>query len=175
MWQLPVLPVAVLLLAGALLAPARQADRGADSNPASTGRGVSRTPSVVAARRDCRGGRRLPSCIAIPLASTEAVRQSQAAARAGDTEAALADAKAAIRVEPAAASAQLQAALVLELQHDFSSALKYAQIATTDEPANWQNWLVRSRIEAEAGHPAQAVAAFRRARSLNPQSAIFRT
>ncbi len=109
----------------------------------------------------------------MPLAATSDVRSSQAAVNAGDYRAALADAQAAMRVEPGAASAQLQAALVLELEGRFETAVTFARAATRDTPADWQTWLVRSRLEAEAGHPLLAVAAYRHARALNPQSAIF--
>jgi tetratricopeptide (TPR) repeat protein len=113
--------------------------------------------------------------IGVPLAETNALRQSQAAASAHHDASALAAAQSALRIEPGAASAELQAALVLEQQHRIADALLDARAATADEPANWQNWLVRSRLEAEAGHPRLAVAAFRRARTLNPQSSIFQS
>ena len=48
-----------------------------------------------------------------------------------------------------------------------------ARAATRNEPADWQAWLVLSRLEAENGHPGQAVTAFARARALNPQSPVF--
>jgi tetratricopeptide (TPR) repeat protein len=87
---------------------------------------------------------------------------------------ALADARTAVRLQPGAASSQLQLALVLELRGDTPGALTAARAATRDEPANWTAWLVRSRLEAEAGHPASALAAYKRSRSLNPQSPIFK-
>ena len=87
---------------------------------------------------------------------------------------ALADARAAVRVQPGAASAQTQLALVLELQHNYRAALVAGGRATSDEPENWSTWLVVSRLDAEAGHPAASLAAYRRARSLNPQSPIFK-
>ena len=111
--------------------------------------------------------------IGVPLAATSAVRKSQAAASAGNTSAALADARDAIRLEPGAASPEIQTALVLELQHDLTGAAAAARQATLDEPANWQTWLVYSRLEAEAGQPSASVAAYRRARSLNPRSPLF--
>jgi Flp pilus assembly protein TadD len=62
---------------------------------------------------------------------------------------------------------------VLELQGRIGPALAAARRATGDEPLNWDNWLVRSRLEAEAGHAQAAIAAYRRARALNPQSPVF--
>jgi O-Antigen ligase len=162
-WQVPVLPVVVLLLAASVLVPAT---RGARERARDGSRRVLRAVLVVAGL----GGL---IAIGVPLASTAAVRQSQAAAAAGDTTAALADARSAVRLEPAAASPHLQEALVLELQHRFDPAVAAARRATAAEPENWQTWLVLSRLQVEAGHPRLAVAAYRRARSLNPRSPLF--
>jgi len=79
-----------------------------------------------------------------------------------------------VRLEPGAASAQTQLALVLELQHNVPGALAAAHQATIDEPNNWSNWLIDSRLEAEAGHPAASLAAYSRSRALNPQSPLFK-
>jgi len=87
---------------------------------------------------------------------------------------ALADARAAVALEPGAASSQIQLALVLELRGDTAGALTAARAATRDEPDNWSAWLVRSRLETEGGHPGAAVAAYRRSRSLNPRSPLFK-
>lgn len=113
--------------------------------------------------------------IGIPLASTGKLRQSQAAVLAGDTSAALSDARSAARIEPGAASPHLQEALVLELQGRYNAALGPARTATREEPANWQAWLILSRLEAEAGHAAAAVSAYRHARAADPHSPIFQT
>jgi hypothetical protein len=166
-WQVPVLPVAFMLVAAAVLAPRLPA--GADPR--------ARTPSGPTAWVT-RGGvivLALASliAIAIPLATTNAVRDSQAAAAATDYASALSDAQAAARVEPGAASPQIQIALVLEAQRDRRGALVAARRATRDEPANWSNWLVLSRLEAETGHALASVSAYRHARSLNPRSPIF--
>jgi Tfp pilus assembly protein PilF len=111
--------------------------------------------------------------IVIPLSDTNAVRQSQAAAASGDMASALGYAQAATQIEPYAASAQLQKALVLEQRDQIAPALESIRNATSDEPLNWQVWLVRSRVEAEAGHPSLSLQAFQRARSLNPHSQLF--
>jgi hypothetical protein len=165
-WQVPVLPAAFLLLAAAVLAPSSKAIA-PRSVANSKGRLASRIGAVVLA----------VGClvaIGVPLATTNAVRQSQAAAASGDTSLALADARAATRVQPAAASAETQLALVLELRHNFREALVAGNQATRDEPDNWSAWLVVSRLNAEAGHPAASLAAYRRADSLNPYSPIFK-
>jgi Flp pilus assembly protein TadD len=64
---------------------------------------------------------------------------------------------------------------VLEERHDFAGALTAVRRATADESTDWSAWLVRSRIEAEAGHQQASVQAYLRARSLNPRSPLFAT
>jgi len=166
-WQVPVLPAAFLLLGAAVLAPvARERIEGA-----SIRRGLpwtARAGAVVIAL----------AClvaITIPLAATTAVRRSQEASATGNTTLALADARDALRIEPGAESAQLQVALVLEERHDFAGALIAVRRATADASTDWSAWLVRSRIEAEAGHQQASVQAYVRARSLNPRSPLFAT
>ena len=175
-WQLPVLPAAFLLLAAAVLAPA---------SPKALVREQVSGSEPRQARRGARGRRLLVRAgfgvvaigclvaIGVPLATVTNVRQSQAAVNAGNTTAALADARSAVRLEPGAASAQLQVALVLELQHHVRSALAAARMATRDEPQNWSAWLVLSRLQAESGQAKASVASYRRARSLNPRSSLF--
>jgi len=111
----------------------------------------------------------------VPLASATAVRESQTAAQAGNNLLALRDARSATRIEPGAASGQLQVALMLELLHNVPGALDAAVNATHDEPQNWTTWLVLSRLQAESGHATAAVSAYRRARLLNPRSPLFAT
>jgi hypothetical protein len=159
-WQVPALPVAFMLLAAAVLAPA---PRG--------------TPTPV--RRSVRFGAVAVAvaaliAIAIPLATVSTVRESQAAVLRGDPVQALADARTAVRVEPGAASPEVQLALVLEFQGDVPGALTAARAATNDEPSDWSTWLIVSRLEAEAGHPAASLAAYQRSRALNPRSPLFK-
>jgi hypothetical protein len=165
-WQVPVLPAAFLLLAAGVLAPRSKA-AGARSPSGSTRRVAVRIGAVVLAFASL-------VAIGVPLATTTAVRQSQAAVTNGNTALALADARAAVRVQPGAASAQTQLALVLELEHNYRAALVAGGRATSAEPDNWSSWLVVSRLDAEAGHPAASLAAYRRAQSLNPHSPIFK-
>jgi Tfp pilus assembly protein PilF len=113
------------------------------------------------------------AAIAVPLASTSLVRQSENDARAGDLPAALSAARSAQNAQPDAASPRLQEALVLESQGDLRAAAVAARGATERESTNWRTWLVLSRIEAELGDASAAVRDFRRARSLNPFSELF--
>jgi hypothetical protein len=175
-WQLPVLPAAFLLLAAAVLAPAarRRSVGTPETAVESDGKRAGASHRLLVARVSLVvTALACLTAIGIPLAAASAVSRSQAAVATGNTSSALADARAAARLEPGAASAQLQIALVFELQHNYPAALTAARSATRDEPQNWSDWLVLSRIEAESGHPQTSVEAYRRARSLNPRSALF--
>ena len=162
-WQVPAVPAAALLLVAAVLSPTSRRDRQACARAAVPLR-LATTAIAIAAL----------FAIAIPLATVNSVRQSQSAATTGNLTRALADARAAVALEPGAASSQIQLALVLELRSDTAGALVAARAATRDEPDNWSAWLVRSRLETESGHPAAALAAYRRSRSLNPRSPLFK-
>jgi hypothetical protein len=164
-WQVPALPIVFLLLAAAVLAPGSKQEA-VVSAPRSRGRIAARVGAVVIA----------VAClvsIGVPLAATNAVRQSQAAVTSGDRALALSDARAAVRVEPGAATPHIQLALVLEIRGNLREALVAGTRATKDEPDNWSDWLVVSRLNAEAGHPAASFADYRHARALNPRSPLF--
>ena len=161
-WQMPVLPVAALLLASTLVMATRTAPRAEVQLrrlPLRIALAASALVAIVA--------------IAIPLASTSLIRSSESAVRSGDLEAALADARSAENVQPGAATPRLQQALVLELQGSLPAAAAAAEAATERESTNWRTWLVLSRVEAERGRVDAAVAAFRKAKSLNPLSPLF--
>jgi hypothetical protein len=164
-WQIPVLPVAMLLLAATLVA---SDFRDYDERPEGA-------PLPAAARIGVAVlGLAMMAAIAIPLASTSLVRQSQAEAREGDFPAALSDARSAQNVEPFAASPRLQQALVLEEAGALAAASAPARAATERESTNWRTWVVLSRIEARRGRAVPAVAAYRKAKSLDPRSPLFR-
>jgi O-Antigen ligase len=162
MWQIPVLPISMLLLAAALVTAALPGARGGSGGfelPWRLGTGA---VAIVAI-----------ATIAVPLASTALVRQSEAEFREGDLQAALDAARSAQNAEPGAAAPRLQQALVLEAAGDLTAASEAASAATERESTNWRNWLVLSRIEAERGRAVASVVAYRRARSLNPRASIF--
>ena len=173
-WQIGVVPmVAMVLAAIALVAPDGQPNPG---RPASD---VEQRPAAPARRwlipRLGLGLAALPAlwAIAVPLATTIAVRRSQSAAGRGDLTAALKDASTAQDLEPGAASPRLQRALVLEQLGDVTGAEAAIAAARIREPTDWRLWLVSSRIETEADRPDLALADYRRARALNPTSTIF--
>jgi hypothetical protein len=160
-WQIPVIPVAFLLLAAALLA-------GRDPEaPQKPGR-----PMALRAGIGALAVAALVA-IAIPLYSAIKVNASQAAVRAHDLPGALDDARSAASIEPYAATPKIQEALVLELQRRLPQAIAAEREATQAEATNWRTWLVLSRLELKNGNVKAAVAAYRRGRSLNPRSPIF--
>lgn len=108
--------------------------------------------------------------IAIPLASTVAVRDSQTAVHNGHLRQALADAQTAHAIEPGASSPYLQEALVLEQGNNIKAASAAIAAAIARQPSDYSLWLIASRIATEADQPRQAVADFRRARALYPTS-----
>jgi hypothetical protein len=161
-WQIPVLPVCLLMLGSVSLASVKSRDR----------------PSASGLRPPLRAAFALLALAAIvvtaiPLASTTLVRQSQADARAGDTAAALRAARSAQNAEPYAATPRLQEALLLERRGSLPAAITAARRATERGSTNWQTWLVLSRLQAELGDARAAVASYVKARSLDPLSPLF--
>ena len=162
MWQVPVLPVALLLLSSLLVAAA---DPHGPAGPAP----FKPAPRVIFSLLALLA----IVAIAIPLASTTLVRQSQADAKSGHLAAALDAARSAQNAEPGAATPRLQQALLFETGGNLRLAALTARGATERESTNWRTWLVLSRIEAERGNADSAIQDFHRARSLNPHSTLF--
>lgn len=162
MWQIPVLPVSMLLLASLLVC---SGPRRGGSGPAAFRASLRVGFAAVAIAALV--------AIAIPLASAKLLRESEADARSGDLPAALGAARSAANVQPGSAPPRLQQALVLEAEGELPAATEAARTAVDKEPDNWRNWLVLSRIEAERGMARAAVDDYRRARSLNPRSSLF--
>jgi O-antigen ligase len=107
------------------------------------------------------------------LASAVQVRVSQEAFRAGDVEHAVNAASDAIRAAPWSAASYGQRAVVLEALGFKARAAEDARRAADHEPTNWERWLVLARIEAERRNVPGAIAAARRAESLNPKAPLF--
>jgi O-antigen ligase len=161
-WQIPVLPIAMLLLAAPLVtAGVRSRRRRGQKKPWAL-----RVALVGIAFAGI-------VAIAIPLSSTSLLRESQAQAREGDIPAALESASSAHNAQPDAALPHLQQALLLEEQGHFAAGVTQARAATRNEPTNWRNWLILTRLEVESGHPQAAVHAYKRASSLDPHNSIF--
>ena len=159
LWQIAVMPIAMLLLV-AVVAGHRSPTRRRASLPV---RGLIVATAIVAF---------VP--IAIGLSTTLQVRESQAAVREGRLVDAMNAARRADAMQGTSASAITQEALVLEQAGALRPALDAAIRATGAEPTNWRTWLVRSRLEARLGQTEPALSHFRKARRLNPNSPLFR-
>ena len=164
-WQLPVLPVAMLLLTASLVTAGvplatevRQERRGLDLG-LRVGLGALAVAAIVA--------------IAIPLSSASLIRESQSQSRSGDLAGALGSAQSATNVEPDSGLPRLQQALILEQAGEYPAAVTQAAAAAEHEGENWKNWLILSRVQAENGEAKASVASYRMAKSLNPNSPIF--
>jgi hypothetical protein len=170
-WQIGVMAVIAMLLAAVVVGPMRRRPRepSDEEERSFNWRRINWTRIALGL-----GALAALWAILVPLSATVAVRSSQSAVAAGDFTKALKDAATAQRVEPGAASPRLQRALILEQVGDVSGASKAIAEAQAREPTNWQIWLVASRIATEAGKPKLALADYKRARSLNPTSPIFR-
>jgi hypothetical protein len=167
-WQIGVVPMVAMLLAAVALGPRW------DQPPAREDAGQSRwwrawIPRLALVVLALAG----LWAIARPLATTQKVRASQAAALRGDFRTALADAATAAKIEPGAASPWLQRALLLEQLNDISGAAMAIKQVERRQPTDWRTWLVAYRIAIEQDRPREALAYYRRARDLNPTSPIF--
>jgi hypothetical protein len=109
-----------------------------------------------------------------PLSGATHLRQSQVDASHGDLAGALAEAEAAAGAQPYASTPLLQQALVLERQGKLAAAAGAARAATEKTSAEWRNWFVLARIQAERGKTAAALRAFRRAHELNPMYGLLK-
>lgn len=160
LWELPVVPVAFLLLASVLV---------------SAGSRSKKRPMPLAWRLGgVAVGIAAMVAIAIPLSAASSIEQSQAAVRDGDLARALGQAEDAVKVEPFAAAPRLQQALVLEEQGQLAEARVAALAAVHREPAEWRAWVVLSRLQAKLGEVTPAIDSYRKAKMLNPESVLFK-
>jgi hypothetical protein len=171
-WELPVLPVAFLLLAAAILRPLPV------SRSATAAARPSGDPSRVRVRLGERAGLVAIGvlaliAIAVPYLSTTFVRESQSQLRSGERAPALRSAETARTLEPFAATASAQRALVLAESRHLARAVDAAREATSDEPTNYRTWLLLARLEAERGRAAEAIDAYDTAFEQNPNSIAF--
>jgi cytochrome c-type biogenesis protein CcmH/NrfG len=107
------------------------------------------------------------------LASTKRVRASQDAVRDGRLDRARDLATSAVEAQPWAASPYVQRALVAEREGALRSAVVDLERAIDREHTNWKHWLVLSRVLGREGRAGKAVSAYRRARVLRPEAAVF--
>jgi hypothetical protein len=165
-WEMAAIACVVMAL-GAVIVAGRALDDVGESSPAAPRRRLVPRAVLVVLAAVALGA------IAVPMAGALATRDSRDAASEGKLVAALEDARTAQRLQPAAATPHLQQALVLEEAGALKDAATAARAATAEEPTNWRTWFVLARIEARRGQAAAAVAALRKARSLNPRSPLL--
>ncbi len=161
-WQVGVIPIAFMALAGVALIGARP-PRAAQRRAWDV---AGRALTVIA-------GLAAVAAIAVPVAMTSKLRESRRDAARGDLAGALDAAASARRIESGAATVRLQEAVVAEASGDQPLALARAGDAVDAEPTNWRTWMLLSRVQAAGGQSKAAVRSFERARSLNPQSPVF--
>ena len=107
------------------------------------------------------------------LISTAALRRSQAEERAGNPSGALAWAQRAVDAEPWSASADEQRGLVREAAGQLAAAAHDLQLAISNEPTNYQHWLLLARIDTERGQLVSAAQEYQRAHRLRPLASVF--
>lgn len=163
MWELTVVTAVAIVCLGLVLV--------LDSGDAAAGL----SPLVRSASRALAAMLALALIIAeaIPMLAEVRIGSSQQAARQGRTATALTDARMAVRMQPWAASAYLQLALVEEQAGALTAADATLAQAIQRDRGNWKLRLVAARIETELGHITAARQSYERARSLNPRSPLF--
>lgn len=120
-------------------------------------------------------------CIAIAAAAvqlpgvlaTQKIRDSQAAARAGDLPRSRELAEEAVDAMPWGATPYEQLALAEEELGQLAAAEADMREAVANEPTNWRYPLALARIQAERGERARAVRTFRNGRRLRPLSPAY--
>jgi O-antigen ligase len=169
-WQLAAMAAAALVLGAVIVAGRDETDEPA---PATRPSWTRLTRPAVS--RALLAGLALVALAAVlvPFGGQLAVRNSQLAAARGALTTALADSRAAERLQPYASSAYLQEALVLEAAGELDGAAVAARVATADSPTDWTTWLTLARIDARRGATTAALAELRQARRLNPLSTLF--
>jgi hypothetical protein len=180
-WLIPVLPVVLIVLAAVIFSPKPEADPEREAETAKPVRarsslgGVLHAPVLSIAARVAAAVASLVVIVgvALPMAATADVRDSQSLVGQGKLPAALSKAVDAVHLEPYAAAPRLQEALVLEQAGDLPDALAAAKQATARENTNWQNWIVLSRLEARNGHAVASTDDYERAETLDPLAPIF--
>ncbi|HKG35506.1 MAG TPA: O-antigen ligase family protein [Solirubrobacterales bacterium] len=167
MWEIAVMPICFFLLSAVLVDAARGAVP------------MGRTPKDRRRREiGWWAGTVLASIIALvviylPYKGATDLRASEQDVSQGKLDSALSEAESSADAQPYAASPRLQEALVLERQGKFDEAAAAAKEATEKESTNWRTFFVLSRVEAERGRARASLAAYRRARQLNPRSGVF--
>jgi O-Antigen ligase len=108
------------------------------------------------------------------LASGIHIRNSQAAARAGNATHARSEALAAKAIEPWAAAPYFQLGLISEAEGNYGEAAQWLDKAISRSRRDWNLWLRAARIEALRNKFGLAKRDLDEARTLNPHSPLFK-
>jgi hypothetical protein len=108
------------------------------------------------------------------LATESRLTASMKSAQTGDVRPGLAAAADARALEPWSARPSLQLALLAEQAGDLATGRAWIAEAVRRSPSDWHLWVIKARIDTEAGAVRAAVASLRRARLLNPQVTVIR-
>ena len=168
-WQIPVVVLAFLLLAGTILSPPKQPRSERDLRSRVATESVlfrSRVALVVISVMGI-------AALVIPVSTALLLDQSAERVNQEDLVGAIASARSAHSLSPSTAAPLIQEAGILRLAGSLRLAEKRAKQATELEPVNWRNWLVLSGIQARAGQEAQARRSLREAKRLNPRSDLL--
>ena len=159
-WQVMLIPFVGMLAFAATAAEDRPEEQGREA-PAAL-RGAVGTLAV------------LMLALAIPpVVSTGSLTQSQRDVQKGRVAAALGQANAAVDWQPYSAAAWLQRGLVYDSLGQSAKARESVKGAIEREPNGWRNWFALAGVEARAGNVKASLAAYRKARDLNPTSPLF--
>ncbi len=161
-WEMPVVALAFLIIAAAVLGWRSADDRGAAIVFGRRGKALTAAGLTIAFL-----------AVALPYLSGEAIRESESRFRAADFVGAAEAAGSAASLQPYAAEPRLQEALSYEAQGRGDEAIEAAEEAIDREQTNWENWYVLARLQASVGEREQAAEAFAEARRLNPYSAVL--
>ncbi|MEV4420643.1 O-antigen ligase family protein [Patulibacter sp. NPDC049589] len=112
--------------------------------------------------------------LALSLVAPQAVDASRDAASRGDLAGAIAEASRGESAAGFAASPALQRAVVEEQAGNLAAAEASGRRAAARTPEDWRPWFLIARIATARGETEAAVAAYRRARRLNPESSLLK-
>ena len=110
----------------------------------------------------------------VVLAAGIHLRDSQAAAAAGNTARARSQALAAKAVEPWAARPYVQLGRIAQGQGRYDEARHWLGLAIDRSRQDWALWLIASQIDTQRGKIAAARSELAEARALNPRGSLFR-
>jgi tetratricopeptide (TPR) repeat protein len=112
--------------------------------------------------------------LALALVAPQSVQASREALARNDQRAAAMEAARGESAAGFAASPALQRALVAEEAGDLAGAEAAARRAAERTPGDWRPWFLIARLATAQGDEREAIAAFRRAKALNPESGLLR-